>query len=89
LAAACRKVSRRAKVAWRKRNLFKKIRILEKCVRREEFAAARIKTTRCAKVARRTERSYEGPSVEQGRRKNKTEIKIARETRRGRMLGRR
>jgi hypothetical protein len=30
-AAACRKVSRRAKVAWRKRNLFRKIRILEKC----------------------------------------------------------
>jgi hypothetical protein len=31
LAAACRKVSRRAKVARRKRNLFRKIRTLEKC----------------------------------------------------------
>jgi hypothetical protein len=40
-------------------------------------------------VARRIQRSYEGPSVEQGRRKNKTENKIARGTRRGRMLGRR
>jgi hypothetical protein len=30
-AAAYRKVSYRAKVAWRERNLFRKIRILEKC----------------------------------------------------------
>jgi hypothetical protein len=29
--AACRKVSRHAKVAWCKRNLFRKIQILEKC----------------------------------------------------------
>jgi hypothetical protein len=72
-AAACRKVSSSAKMAWRKSNLFRKIRILEKCGRRKEFAAARIRTTRCAKVARRKRRSYEGPSVEQGRRKNKTE----------------
>jgi hypothetical protein len=88
-AVACRKVSRRAKVAWRKRNLFRKIRILEKCGRRKEFAAGRIWMTRCAKVARRKGRSYEGPSVEQGRWKNKTENKIARGTRRGRMLRRR
>jgi hypothetical protein len=45
LSATCRKVSRRAKVAWRKRNLMKKIRTLEKCGRRKEFAAAGIKTT--------------------------------------------
>jgi hypothetical protein len=79
LAAACRKVSRCAKVTWRKRNLFRKIRTLEKCGRRKEFAA-RVRTTRCAKVARRKGRSYEGPSVEQGRWKNKTENKIARGT---------
>jgi hypothetical protein len=28
---ACRNVSRRAKVAWRKRNLFRNVRTLEKC----------------------------------------------------------
>jgi hypothetical protein len=78
--AACRKVSRRAKLAWWKRNVFRNVRNLEKCKRRKEFAAARIKTTRCAKVARRKGRSYEGPSVEQGRRK-KTRNKIARGTR--------
>jgi hypothetical protein len=37
LAAACRKVSRHAKVAWRKRNLIRKIRTLEKCGRQKEF----------------------------------------------------
>jgi hypothetical protein len=88
-AAACRKVSRRAKVAWRKRNLIRKIRTLVKCERRKEFAAARIRTTRRAKVTRRKGRSYEGPSVEQGRRKNKTRNKTARGTRIGRMLRRR
>jgi hypothetical protein len=72
LAAAYRKVSRREKVAWRKRKLIRNIRTLEKCGRRKEFAAARIRTTRCAKVARLKGCSYEGPSVEQGRRKNKT-----------------
>jgi hypothetical protein len=30
-AAVCRKVSRRAKVAWRKRNLIRKIRIQASC----------------------------------------------------------
>jgi hypothetical protein len=53
LAAACRNVSRLAKVPWRKRNLFRKIQILEKSGRRKEFASTRIRTTRCAKVARR------------------------------------
>jgi hypothetical protein len=87
-AAASRKVSRRAKVALSKRNLFKKIQILEKYGRRKEFSAARIRTTRCAKVVRRKGCSYEGPSVEQGRWKNKTENKIARGTRIGLTLGR-
>jgi hypothetical protein len=30
-AASCRKVSRRVKVAWRERNLFRNVRTLEKC----------------------------------------------------------
>jgi hypothetical protein len=67
LAVVCRKVSRHAKVAWRERSLFRNVRTLEKCGRRKEFAAARIRTTRCAKVARRKGHNYEGPSVEQGR----------------------
>jgi hypothetical protein len=75
-AAACRKVSRRAKLEWRKRNLIRKIRTLEKCGRRKELTAARIRTTRCAKVARRKGHSYEGPSIEQERGKNKTRNKI-------------
>jgi hypothetical protein len=72
-----------------KRNLFRKIRNLDKCGPRKEFASAGIRTTRCAKVARRKGRSYEGPSFEQGRGKNKTRNKIARGTRIGRMLGKR
>jgi hypothetical protein len=80
LATACRKVSRCAKVAWHKRNLFRKIRILEKCGQHKEFAAARIRATRCAKVVWRKGRSYEGLSVKQRRRKNKTENNISRET---------
>jgi hypothetical protein len=52
LAAACRKVSSCATVAWRKRNLLRKIRNQENCGPRKEFAAAGIRTTRCAKLAR-------------------------------------
>jgi hypothetical protein len=51
-AAACRKVSRRAIVVWRKRNLIRKIRSLEKCGQQKDFAATRIRMTRCAIVAR-------------------------------------
>jgi hypothetical protein len=65
LDAACRMLSRHAKVAWRKRNIITKIRTLEKCGRRKGFAAAGIRTTRCAKVVRHKEQSHEGPSVEQ------------------------
>jgi hypothetical protein len=61
--AACRKVSCRAKVAWRKRNLFRKIRVLEKCGRRKEFVTG-IRTARCVKVVQHKERTHEGPSVE-------------------------
>jgi hypothetical protein len=38
---------------------------------RREFAVG-VRTARCAEVARRKGRSHEGPSVEQGRRKNST-----------------
>jgi hypothetical protein len=77
LAAAYRKVSRCAKVAWRKINLIRKIRTLGKCGPRKELSSGR-NTTRCAEVARRKGRSHEGPSVEQGRRKNKTRNKLPR-----------
>jgi hypothetical protein len=52
LAAAWRKVSSCATVAWRKRNLFKKIVTQGNCGSQKEFAAAGIRTTHCAKVAR-------------------------------------
>jgi hypothetical protein len=71
-----RNVSRRAKVAWRIRNLIRNIRTIEKCGWRKEFAAARIRTTRCAKVARRKGCSYEGPSVGQGRGRIRPGIKL-------------
>jgi hypothetical protein len=48
LAAACRKVSRPAKVARRKWSIIKKIRALEKCGRRKALAASGIRTTCCA-----------------------------------------
>jgi hypothetical protein len=88
-AAACRKVSRNAKVAWGKRNLIRKIQTLEKCGQRMEFAAARIRINRCAKVARCKGCGYEGPSVEQGQRNNKTRNTIARGTQIEWLLGRR
>jgi hypothetical protein len=88
LAAASRNSSSRANVAWRKRNI-KKIRTLEKCGRRKEFAAAGIRTTHCAKVAWRKERSQDGPSVEQGRRKEQARNKFASGTRKGWTFGKR
>jgi hypothetical protein len=88
-AATCRKVYRRAKVAWRKRNLIRKSGTQENCGPLQEFSPSGMRTTRCAKVARRKGRSYEEPTVEQGRRKNKNEDKISRVTRGRRMLGRR
>jgi hypothetical protein len=81
VAAACRKVSRHAKVAGRNRNLFRNVQTLEKCGWRKEFTVSRIRTTCCKKVTRRKGRSYEGLLVEQGRWKNKTRNKIARENR--------
>jgi hypothetical protein len=52
LAAACRKVSRRATVAWRKRYVFRKIRTQGSCGPRQELAAARRVMTLRSKVAR-------------------------------------
>jgi hypothetical protein len=48
LAAACRKVSRRATVAWRKRNILRKSWMQRNCGLRKEVTAAGIKITRCA-----------------------------------------
>jgi hypothetical protein len=55
LAAAFRKVSRRAVVAWRERNIYRKSRIQENCGPRKEFAAAGRMMTRCTGVAQRKE----------------------------------
>jgi hypothetical protein len=52
-AAACRKVSRRAKVTWRKRNLFRKTGTQENCYPRYELTVAGMRMTRSANVARR------------------------------------
>jgi hypothetical protein len=48
LAAACRKVSRCAAVAWRKLNLFRKILTHGHCGLRREVTATGMKITRCA-----------------------------------------
>jgi hypothetical protein len=52
LAAACRKVSSCATVAWHRKNAVRNIGTQENCGPGKEFAAAIIRTTRCAKVAR-------------------------------------
>jgi hypothetical protein len=51
LAAACRKVSHHAKVAWRKRKLVRRIGTQENCGPRNEFSPTRIRITHHAKVA--------------------------------------
>jgi hypothetical protein len=48
LAAACRKVSRRATVAWRKRNIFRKSWTPRNCGPRKEVTASGMKITCCA-----------------------------------------
>jgi hypothetical protein len=53
LAATCRKVSHRATVAWRKRNIFRKIRTQGNCGPQKGLAAAGRKIILCAKVSRR------------------------------------
>jgi hypothetical protein len=70
------------------RNLIRRSGSQENCGPLKEFSPTGIRTTRCAKVARRKGRSYEGPSVEQGRRKNETKNKFSRGTQKLRTLGR-
>jgi hypothetical protein len=53
LVAACRKVSRLAKEAWRKRNIIRITRTQVDCGPRKEFAVARREMTHRAEVARR------------------------------------
>jgi hypothetical protein len=66
-AAACRKVSRRAKVAWRKTILVRRSGIQENCGPLKEFSPTGIRMTHRAKVAWHKERSHEETSAEQGR----------------------
>jgi hypothetical protein len=54
-AAACRKVSHCARVAWHKRNLVRKIRIQENCEPWKRWIVTGRKTTSCATVAWRSE----------------------------------
>jgi hypothetical protein len=51
LAAACKKITRRATVAWRKKNVFRKIVSQENCGPRSTLTAAGIMNTRHASVA--------------------------------------
>jgi hypothetical protein len=55
LAAVCRKASRRATVAWRKRNVFRKSWTHENCGLRKEVTAFRKKVTRCARHRRKVQ----------------------------------
>jgi hypothetical protein len=74
-------------VAWHRKGVVRKIGTQENCGPRKEFAAAGIRATRCAKVARHKGHSHEGPPVQQERRKTQTRIKFARASRKGRTLG--
>jgi hypothetical protein len=55
LAAACRKVSRHATVAWRKRNVFRKSSTNRNCELRKDVTTARRKITRCAGQKRKVQ----------------------------------
>jgi hypothetical protein len=88
-AAACRKVSRLAKVTWRKRNLFRNVQTQRNCGPRRRLPVTRIRTSRCAKVPRNKKGSHEEPSVEQGRRKGQTRTKFTGEARKGWTFGKR
>jgi hypothetical protein len=80
LVAACRKVSRRAKVAWRKINLIRKILIQASCESRKELSVARRKVLRREKVASR------GRNIAK---KECTRASVLQEIQRGRTFGRR
>jgi hypothetical protein len=62
-AATCRKVSRRAKVAWRKGKLVRKFRTQGNCGSRKALAVARREMTHRAEVARR--RGHDGKRYDQ------------------------
>jgi hypothetical protein len=85
-AAACRKVSRCARVAWHRKSVIRKIGTQENCGPCKEFATAGIRAIRCAKVAQCKGRSHEGPSVQWEWQKTQTRIKFARVSRKGRTL---
>jgi hypothetical protein len=51
LVAACRKVSRRAAVAWRRRNIFRNLRTQGNCGPRKELAAAGKMLAHCTGIA--------------------------------------
>jgi hypothetical protein len=77
LAAACRKVSCHAKVAWRKRNLIRKIRIQACSESQKELALARREMMHHAKVARSRRHN----------RKRYDQANVALRTPKGRMSG--
>jgi hypothetical protein len=55
LAAACRMASRRATVAWRKKNFFRKSWTNGNCGPRKKVTASRKKATRCARHRRKVQ----------------------------------
>jgi hypothetical protein len=85
-ATACRKVSHCARVAWYRKSVVRKIGTQENCGSCKEFAAAGIRATRCAKVARSKGRSHEGPLVQREQRTTQTKIKFSRASQKGRTL---
>jgi hypothetical protein len=88
-AAACRKVSRRAKVAWRKRKLVRRSGTQENCGPLKEFSPTGTRMTHRAKVAWHKERSHEETSAEQGRWKEQTRNKFTNGNRKGWTFGNR
>jgi hypothetical protein len=93
-AAACRKLTRRAQVAWHKRNLVRRSGTQENCGPLKEFSAKGVlpyqnKDTHRAKVAWHKERSHEETSDEQGRWKVQTRNKFTNGNRKGWTFGKR
>jgi hypothetical protein len=80
LTIAFKKITRRATVAWHKRNVFRRIGSQGICGPRSKLTAAGIRTTRHARVAWHRENYV---------RKDWTTGKVEREARRARMLSRR
>jgi hypothetical protein len=79
LAAACRKVFRHAEVAWRKRNLFRKVQTQRNCGQRKRLTVTSRKMTRHLTVAWRTENVI---------RKDWTRASVTQEIQRGQTFGR-